>query len=79
MSATTSNERPAVPDIRAALGRGGMRPGRIEKAKNPRHALTRLTMYLSPYKITLVFVLIFVLAYILLQLLEPWRKWRFFF
>jgi ATP-binding cassette subfamily B protein len=54
------------------MGRGGMRPGKIEKAKNPRHALTRLTMYLSPYKITLVFVLIFVLAYILLQLVEPY-------
>jgi ATP-binding cassette, subfamily B, multidrug efflux pump len=72
MSNSTSNERPAVPDIRAAMGRGGMRPGKIEKAKNPRNALTRLTMYLRPYKITLVFVLIFVLAYILLQLLEPY-------
>lgn len=71
MSNTTSNDRP-TPDIRSAMGRGGMRPGKIEKAKNPRHALTRLTMYLSPYKITLVFVLIFVLAYILLQLVEPY-------
>jgi ATP-binding cassette subfamily B protein len=71
VSNTTSNDRP-TPDIRSAMGRGGMRPGKIEKAKNPRHALTRLTMYLSPYKITLVFVLIFVLAYILLQLVEPY-------
>ncbi len=72
-STSNSNDRAPVPDIRAAMGRGGgMRPRTIEKAKNPRHALTRLTMYLSPYKITLVFVLIFVLAYILLQLLEPY-------
>ncbi len=71
MSNSTSNDRP-TPDIRAALGRGGMRPGKIEKANNPRRALTRLTMYLSPYKITLIFVLIFVLAYILLGLLEPY-------
>ena len=42
-----------TPDVRAAMGRGGMRPGRIEKASNPRRALTRLAMYLSPYKATL--------------------------
>ncbi|HEX9330722.1 MAG TPA: ABC transporter ATP-binding protein [Anaerolineales bacterium] len=71
MSNTTSNDRP-TPDVRAALGRGAMRPGRIEKAGNPRRALTRLTMYLSSYKATLVLVLIFVLVYILLGLLEPY-------
>jgi len=71
-NATSSNDRPAVPDIRAAMGRGGMRPGRIEKANNPRRALTRLALYLSPYKFILVLVLLFVLAYILLQLLEPY-------
>jgi ATP-binding cassette subfamily B protein len=70
---TSSNDRPAVPDIRAALGRGGgMRPGKIEKAKNPRNALTRLALYLSPYKLTLFLVLIFVVIYILLGLLEPY-------
>src|SRR6266487_1803308 len=71
MSNTTSNDRP-TPDVCAALGRGAMRPGRIEKAGNPRRALTRLTMYLSSYKATLVLVLIFVLVYILLGLLEPY-------
>src|SRR5262245_55974843 len=71
MSNTTSHDNTA--NIRAAMGRGGgMRPGKIEKAKDPRHALTRLTLYLSPYKATLVLVLIFVLAYILLGLLEPY-------
>src|SRR5690242_1607032 len=62
----------SVPDIRAAMGRGGMRPGRIEKANNPRRALTRLALYLSPYKGILTVVLICVLAYILLGLLEPY-------
>jgi len=71
MSNATSNDRTA--DIRAAMGRGGgMRPGKIEKAKDPRHALTRLTLYLSPYKITLLTVMFFVLIYILLGLLEPY-------
>jgi ATP-binding cassette subfamily B protein len=59
-------------NIRAALGRGPMQPGRIEKARDTRRALTRLAMYLSPYKTTLAIVLAFVLAYILLGLLEPY-------
>jgi ATP-binding cassette subfamily B multidrug efflux pump len=71
MSNTTSNDNTA--NIRAAMGRGGgMRPGKIEKAKDPRHALTRLTLYLSPYTGTLILVLVFVLMYILLGLLEPY-------
>ena len=52
MNNNRNNDRP-TPDVRAAMGRGGMRPGRIEKASNPRRALTRLAMYLSPYKTTL--------------------------
>src|ERR1051325_10943051 len=68
-----SNSGPDLRDVRAALGRGGgMRPGEIEKAGDPRRALIRLTAYLSQYKVTLTFVLIFVLAYILLGLLEPY-------
>jgi ATP-binding cassette subfamily B protein len=49
-----------------------MRPGRIEKASNPRRALVRLAMYLSPYKWTLALVVLFVLIYILLGLMEPY-------
>ena len=71
MSNPASTDRP-TPDIRAQMGRGGMRPGKIEKAGDPRRALTRLALYLSPYKATLLFVLGFVLAYILLGLLEPY-------
>ena len=72
-STPDNNSGPDLRDVRAALGRGGgMRPGKIEKAGDPRRALARLTAYLSQYKVTLTFVLIFVLAYILLGLLEPY-------
>jgi ATP-binding cassette subfamily B protein len=54
------------------LGRGGMQPGKIEKARDSRRALARLAAYLSPYKFALVLVLVFVLIYILLGLLEPY-------
>ena len=75
MSNTSSGNhtnQPPVANIRAALGRGPMQPGKIEKAKDPRHALTRLALYLSPYKTTLILVLTFVLLYISLGLLEPY-------
>lgn len=69
------HDRP-TPDLRAALARGAMRPGKIEKAGDPRRALARLAMYLSPYKATLALVLAFVLAYVLLGLLEPYLLGR---
>jgi ATP-binding cassette, subfamily B, multidrug efflux pump len=71
VSHATSTDRP-TPDIRGHMGRGSMRPGRIEKASDPRRALVRLAMYLSPYKWTLALVVIFVLVYILLGLMEPY-------
>jgi ATP-binding cassette subfamily B multidrug efflux pump len=58
--------------IRSAMGRGPMRPGKIEKARDPRRALTRLALYLRPYAVTMTIVFVFVLAYILLGLLEPY-------
>ena len=69
--ASTDRSTPA-PDIRGMIGRGGMRPGRIESAQSPRQALTRLALYLSPYKRSLVLTMIFVLIYTLLGLLEPY-------
>ena len=69
------DDRP-TPDVRAALARGVMRPGKIEKAGDPRRALVRLALYLSPYKTTLALVLVFVLAYISLGLLEPYLLGR---
>jgi len=67
-----SNTNRPTSDVRTRLGRGPSQPGKIEKAKDPRHALTRLAMYLSPYKLTLALVLSFVLAYTSLGLLEPY-------
>ncbi len=72
MSNLSSSDRRNTSNIRAAMGRGPMQPGRIEKAGNPRRAITRLAMYLSPYKVTLTVVLTFVLVYISLGLLEPY-------
>lgn len=71
MSNLSPSDRQTTSNIRAAMGRGPMQPGRIEKAGNPRRAITRLAMYLSPYKVTLAVVLAFVLVYISLGLLEP--------
>ncbi len=68
---TPSNDRPTI-DVRAAMGRGGMRPGKIEKASNPRRALARLVDYLRPYRLVLGSVLVMVLFYTLLGLLEPY-------
>ena len=70
-----NDDRP-TPDLRAALARGVMRPGKIENAGDPRRALARLAIYLSPYKATLALVLAFVLAYTLLGLLQPYLLGR---
>ena len=72
MNNRKSDDRQAPADVRAALARGAMRPGKIEKAGDPRRALTRLALYLSPYRVALSMVLVFVLIYILLGLLEPY-------
>jgi ATP-binding cassette, subfamily B, multidrug efflux pump len=69
------NDRP-TPEVRTALARGVVRPGKIEKAGDPRRVLARLALYLRPYKATLALVLLFVLAYTLLGLLEPYLLGR---
>ncbi len=76
MTNLTPSNRQTTSNIRAAMGRGPMQPGKIEKAGDPRRALVRLAMYLSPYKATLAVVLVLVLAYILLGLLEPYLMGR---
>lgn len=73
---SSSQQQRNTSTIRAAMGRGPMQPGRIEKAGDPRRALIRLALYLSPYKSTLAAVLVFVLAYISLGLLEPYLLGR---
>ena len=52
--------------------RGPGRPGKIEKAKDPRHALARLLPYLVPFKSALGFVFLLVLIFTLLGLLGPY-------
>ncbi len=58
--------------MRAAMGRGPMRPGTIEKARDPRGALLRLALYLRSYRVPLILVLVFVLIYTVLGLFEPY-------
>ena len=54
------------------MQRRGGRPGKIEKAKNPRRAMTRLVLYLKPYKLSIGLVIGFVLLYSLLGLAGPY-------
>jgi ATP-binding cassette subfamily B protein len=49
-----------------------MTSARIEQAHDPQRALTRLALYLSPYRLALALVLVFVLIYIGMGLLEPY-------
>ena len=59
--------------IRASMGpRRPAAVSRIEKAENPRGALSRLLPYLSPFKLGLVFVLAFVILYTVLGLVGPY-------
>ena len=72
MSKAPEKQSPPPSDVRRMLGRGGMQPGKIEKARDTRRALARLAAYLSQYKFVLALVLVFVLIYIVLGLLEPY-------
>jgi ATP-binding cassette subfamily B multidrug efflux pump len=60
------------------FGPGGLRrhgPGgqrRIEKAKDPRQALLRLTFYLKPHRNALIVIFLFVLLYTILELIGPY-------
>ena len=64
---------PAASDVRASLQpRPGARLGVIEKARNPRHALLRLTGYLRPYGTVLAIVFACVLIYTVLGLIGPY-------
>ncbi len=67
-----SDSRPAGVDIRASLQRRPGRVGKIEKARNPRRALTRLALYLKPYTLSLGLVTGFVLLSSLLGLGGPY-------
>jgi ATP-binding cassette subfamily B protein len=47
-------------------------PGKIEKARDPGHALARLVPYLTAYRMQLSLVLIFILIYTILSLIGPY-------
>jgi ATP-binding cassette subfamily B multidrug efflux pump len=60
-------------DVRSVMQpRRPAQVGRVEKARDPRHALTRLIPYLSPFRVTLVIVFGFVLIYTMLGLAGPY-------
>ena len=69
----SAGQEPANTGLREALQ--PRRPGavgRIEKAKNPKHALLRLLPYMRPYSLTLVLVFVCVIFYTLLGLIGPY-------
>jgi ATP-binding cassette, subfamily B, multidrug efflux pump len=63
----SSEDRPRV-----TMNRRPSQVGRIEKAQDPRQAMTRLAAYLKPFTTQLLLVLVVVLAYILLGLYAPY-------
>jgi ATP-binding cassette subfamily B multidrug efflux pump len=65
--------KPNAGEIRTQMMRGGPgRPGKIEKARDPRRALVRLIPFLKPYTLTLIIVFIFIIASTALGLVGPY-------
>ena len=65
--------QPNAGEIRTQMMRGGPgRPGKIEKARNPRRALARLTMYLKPFTGLLAVVFALIMASTVLALAGPY-------
>ena len=59
-------------DVRSSMQRRPGQPGKIEKARNPRRAMTRLVLYLKPYRLSLGLVTGIVLLYSVLGLGGPY-------
>jgi ATP-binding cassette subfamily B protein len=60
-------------EIRSRMMHGGPgRPGKIEKARDPRRALIRLIPYLKPYTFILVIVFTFIMGSTVLGLIGPY-------
>jgi ATP-binding cassette subfamily B protein len=59
-------------DIRASMQRRPSQPGKIEKARNPRGAVTRLAAYLKPYGPSLLLVMGLVILFSVLGLAGPY-------
>jgi ATP-binding cassette subfamily B multidrug efflux pump len=62
--------------FRSSVQRRPADPGKIEKARDPRNALTRLLPYLFSFKLVLTLVLVLVLIYTLLGLIGPYLMGR---
>ncbi len=72
-----SQQTPSQQQARAVIAvRGPMRPTKIEKAANPRRALSRLIPYLGPYKLKLVLVAGLILSITFLDLFGPYLMGR---
>ena len=73
MTKSSGDAAPDTREVRASfMPRRPAAVGRIEKAKDPRHALVRLLPYLRPYTAVLTLVLVFILLYTVLGLLGPY-------
>jgi len=59
-------------EVRSSLQSRPSRLTRMEKARNPRRAMTRLVMYLKPFRLSVILVVGFVLLYSLLGLGGPY-------
>ena len=71
--ADQATTQPNASEIRSRMMRGGPgRPGKIEKARDPRRALIRLIPYLKPYTLILVIVFTFILGSTILGLIGPY-------
>lgn len=67
------NQRNSAPEARTAMqARHPIGVGKIEKAKDARHALTRLIPYLNPFRAALIGVFVCVVIYTILGLLGPY-------
>lgn len=63
-------------DLRQSMQRRGGRPGKIEKAKDPRRALARLAPYLGPYGGTVAAVMACILVSSIAGLVGPYVMGR---
>ena len=66
------SNNPGQGGFRSSMQRGPVEPGKLEKARDPRNALTRLLPYLLPFRLVLMLVLGFVLIYTILGLIGPY-------
>jgi ATP-binding cassette subfamily B protein len=63
---------PQTSNIRSVMQRRPADPGKIEKARDPRRALSGLLRYLGPFKGRLSLVFVFVIIYTVLGLIGPY-------